>query len=74
MHCELLTLAARNLLAFEFLIHASTASETEAYYVVRFRRKNDNIIQYNYITHRGHDEAMEAGGRELQPRPAHYVV
>ena len=24
------------------------------------------------VGHRGHDEAMEAGGREFDPRPGHY--
>ena len=24
------------------------------------------------VGHLGHDEAMEAGGREFEPRPAHY--
>ena len=26
------------------------------------------------VGHHGHDEAMEAGGREFNPRPGHYIV
>ena len=26
----------------------------------------------NGVGHLGHDEAMEAGGREFEPRPRHY--
>ena len=26
------------------------------------------------VGHLGHDEAMEAGGREFDPRPGHYIV
>ena len=30
------------------------------------------IAVWDYVGHLGHDEAMEAGGREFDPRPGHY--
>ena len=39
-------------------------------------REFDNIIasmaEWLGVGHLGHDEAMEAGGREFDPRPGHY--
>ena len=26
------------------------------------------------VGHLGHDEAMEVGGREFDPRPGHYII
>ena len=31
-----------------------------------------NFLHGCDVGHLGHDEALEAGGRELEPRPGHY--